>query len=211
MDHCCSKKSSELEIMRKNKQSKVLWFVLFINLAMFFLEIYFGFLSNSTALLSDSLDMLGDSLVYGFSIYVITKSNNWRVLASLSKAMIMFIFGLIVLSKIIYQLIYPVVPNYETMSFIGLIALFANLVCFYMLYKFKNQDTNMKSTWLCSRNDIIANISVLISAFIVSLTKSAIPDIIVGLGITILFLSSSFHILKLSIKDLKENKMLSPT
>jgi cation diffusion facilitator family transporter len=206
MDHCCSKKASELEAMKQKKQAKVLWAVLVINLVMFFIEMYFGLISRSTALMSDGLDMLGDAFVYGFSIFVIARSLKWKTTAALSKALIMCAFGLIVLGKIIYQLLNPAVPVHETMGMIGGLALAANATCFFLLYKFRSQDTNMTSTWLCSRNDIIANIGVLIAAWAVGLTNTIWPDVIVGLIITAIFLSSSFHVLKLALKDLKQEK-----
>ena len=115
----------------------------------------------------------------------------------------MCLFGLFVLGKIIYQLLNPAVPVHQTMELVGGIALAANVTCFFLLYKFRNHDTNMTSTWLCSRNDIIANISVLIAAWAVSRTNSFYPDVIVGLVITGIFLSSSFHVVKLALNDLK--------
>lgn len=206
MEHCCSKKTSELETMKQKNQSKVLWMVLIINLIMFFIEMYYGFISQSTVLMSDSLDMLGDFFVYGFSIFVITRSLKWKTIAALSKTLIMFIFGFFVLGKIIYQLLNPAVPIYETIGIVGGLALVANTTCFLFLYKFRSQDINMTSTWLCSRNDIIANIGVLIVAWLVSITNSIYPDIIVGLIITGVFLSSSFHILKLALIELKQKE-----
>lgn len=209
MEHCCSKKASELEAMKQKKQAKVLWAVLIINAVMFFIEMYSGFTSRSTALMSDGLDMLGDAFVYGFSIFVIARSLKWKTTAALSKALIMCGFGLIVLGKIIYQLLNPSIPIHQTMGIIGGLALAANTTCFFLLYKFRSQDTNMTSTWLCSRNDIIANIGVLIAAWSVSLTHSIYPDIIVGLIITAIFLSSSVHVLKLALNDLKQKEKVT--
>lgn len=209
MDHCCSKKASELEKMKQKKQAKVLWAVLVINAIMFFIEMYSGYISRSTALMSDGLDMLGDAFVYGFSIFVIARSLKWRTTAALSKALVMCGFGLIVLGKIFYQLINPSIPVHETMGLIGGLALAANTSCFFLLYKFRSQDTNMTSTWLCSRNDIIANIGVLIAAWAVGITHTIYPDIIIGLIITGLFLSSSCHVLKLAINDLKNKESVT--
>ncbi|MFN4150918.1 MAG: cation transporter [Candidatus Sericytochromatia bacterium] len=209
MDHCCSKKASELEKMKQEKQSKVLWIVLIINLIMFFIEMYYGIISKSTSLMSDSLDMLGDSFVYGFSIFVITRSIKWKTIASLSKSFIMFTFGILVISKIVYQIINPEIPIHQTMTIVGVLALIANIICFLMLYKFRSHDTNMTSTWLCSRNDIITNIGILIVAWIVSITNSIWPDIIFSIIVTCLFLSSSLHILKLSLKDLKQERIVT--
>lgn len=204
MGNCCQNKSCELEAMRKKEQTKILYFVLAINMVMFFVEIYYGISSKSSSLLSDSLDMLGDSLVYGFSIFVINKDIIWRAKASLLKAFIMLFFGLSVLAKIVYQVINPEVPVYQTMGSIGLLALIANLACFFVLYKYRNGEVNMKSTWLCSRNDIIANVGILLAAYLVSLTQKIYPDILIGLVITALFLSSSFSVLKMSFAEMKK-------
>jgi len=159
--------------------------------------------------MSDGLDMLGDAFVYGFSIFVIARSLKWKTTAALSKAIIMCGFGFIVLGKIIYQLLNPSIPVHQTMGIIGCLALAANTTCFFLLYKFRSQDINMTSTWLCSRNDIIANIGVLIAAWAVSMTNSIYPDIIVGIIITAIFLSSSFHVLKMALNDLKHREKIT--
>ena len=129
MEHCCSKKSAELEII-KQKQSKILYIVMLLNLAMFFIEMYSGLKANSTSILSDSLDMLGDFLVYAFSLYVIDKNTSWKISASLTKALIMSFFGIFVFGKIIYQVLNPIIPIYQTMGIIGGLALLTNIVCY---------------------------------------------------------------------------------
>lgn len=190
--------------MLKGRQRSVLIKVLLINLFMFVVEITAGLLADSTALLADSLDMLGDSLVYGFSIYVIAREAKWQAVSALIKGMIMLAFGLFVFSEALYKIIHPVVPVAETMGIIGIMALVANAVCLMLLNQHRDDDINMYSVWLCSRNDIIANVSVLIAGALVWTLNSGWPDIIVGLGIAGLFIRSAIHVLTASVKQMRK-------
>lgn len=190
---CCESKASELESLRI-KQGSVLRWVLAINAAMFVIEISFGWISRSSALMADSLDMFGDAAVYAFSLYALNRGSLWRARAGLSKGLIMAMFGLIVLVQTIYRIVIGSVPEAETMGIIGGLALGANLVCLVLLYRHRGDDINMRSTWLCSRNDIIANVGVIGASVLVAFTHSALPDIIVGLIIGTLFLKSAFSV-----------------
>lgn len=203
MDNCCHDKSSELEELR-DQQSKTLWIVLAINGAMFCLELFIGLLAGSVALQADSLDMLSDTLVYGFSLYAIGKSNRWRAGSALLKGSIMAIFGIGVLFQSGYKFFTGGVPESNFMFIMSIIALIANASCLLLLSKHKTDDLNMHSTWVCSRNDIIANTSVFIAAALVAVTHSKLPDLIVGLLITIIFLKSAISILKASIIELRQ-------
>ena len=191
---------------KQAQQNKTLKIALCINILMFVIEFRAGLLVSSTALLADSLDMLGDSLIYGFSIYVISQSNYHKAISALMKGCIMAIFGLFVLGQAINKIINPVVPNYETIGLIGIIALLANIICFILLCKHRKDDVNMRSVWLCSRNDIIANLSVILSAIGVAITGTQWPDLLAGMGIASLFLFSSFFILKDAISNLAESE-----
>lgn len=202
MKSCCEAKSTELDQLR-TKQKNVLLIVLVINALMFFVEFTFGVLSKSTALLADSLDMLGDATVYAFSLYVINRSMKWKASAALLKGVIITIFGLYVFGEAIMKAVSDVVPVAKTMGIIGFVALAANSTCLFLLLKHRDDDINMKSTWICSRNDIIANSGVLIAAFCVSYFESKWPDIGIGLIIAFVFLKSAFHILKDSIVEFK--------
>jgi cation diffusion facilitator family transporter len=203
MKSCCENKSSELVALRE-KQKNVLVIVLIINTLMFFIEFIFGYLSSSTALIADSLDMLGDATVYAFSLYVINKSIKWKATAALLKGIIITIFGLYVLAEAISKMMSDIVPIAETMGIVGVIALIANSSCLILLLKHRDDDINMKSTWICSRNDIIANTGVLAAALLVSLLNSKWPDVIVGMSIAFVFLKSSFSILRESYGELKD-------
>lgn len=192
---CCEAKVCELEILR-NKQGSVLKWVLLINAVMFVVEFAYGLLSHSSALMADSLDMLGDAAVYGFSLYALNRGARWRARAGLSKGIVMALLGVGVLAQTLYRLSMGALPMAETMGAVGLLALTANSVCLLLLYKHRSDDINMKSTWICSRNDIISNVSVIGASFIVTTTGSGIPDWIVGFIIAGLFLKSSVSVIR---------------
>ncbi len=198
MDSCCEDKACELEELRK-QQSNVLWVVFAINAVMFVLEFSIGFIAGSVALLADSLDMLGDTLVYGFSLFVITRSETWKVYAALLKGCIMLIFGLGVLGQAAYKFFMNGIPDAQIMGIISLVALAANTTCLFLLMSRRNDDLNMRSTWLCSRNDIVANTGAFIAAVGVYLTVSRWPDLIIGLIITIIFIKSAWYVLREAI------------
>ena len=195
MASCCEDKSCEIDALRE-KHSRVLKIVLVINAVMFLVESTTGWLANSTSLMADALDMLGDALVYGMSLYVLTKSQQQQAKVALAKGGFMLLFGLFVLGDAAYKIFHPIIPNVQTMGVIGAIALIANLICFFLLYTHKEDNLNMSSTWLCSRNDLFANVGVLIAAGVSYLFISMWPDIVMGTAIAILFLKSSWHVIK---------------
>lgn len=199
MASCCEDKSCEITALRAS-HARVLWIVLAINAVMFAVEGTAGLLAHSTALLADALDMLGDALVYGFSLFVLDRSARWQAGASLAKGAFMLAFGIGVLAEAVHKAFVPVMPNVETMGVIGTLALLANLVCFTLLYRHRADNLNMSSTWLCSRNDLIANAGVLMAAAASFLLVSRWPDILVGSLIAGLFLHSAIDVLRRSLK-----------
>lgn len=202
MSDCCNDKACELEALR-NRQSSTLKIVLGINAVMFAVELTAGLIAGSVSLLADSLDMLGDALVYGFSIYVVARGARWKAIGALFKGGIMAIFGLFVLAQAIYKMLFPQVPVFEMIGAIGLLALAANSLCLALLWRHRADDINMHSVWLCSRNDIVANISVLFAAAGVWLTRSGWPDILVGLTLATLFLLSASAVVRRAAFELK--------
>lgn len=202
MAGCCNDKACELEALRA-RQSSTLKIVLGINAVMFLVELAAGLLSGSVSLVADSLDMLGDALVYGFSIYVIARGARMKAKAALFKGGIMAVFGLFVLGQAVYKIVFPQVPVFEAIGVIGLLALAANGLCFALLWRHRADDINMSSVWLCSRNDIIANVSVLFAAAGVWLTHSGWPDILVGLALAALFLRSALFVLREAVTALR--------
>jgi cation diffusion facilitator family transporter len=201
MDECCEAKGNDLAVLRQ-RQWRVLASVLVINLAMFFIEFGAGLISGSTALLADSLDMLGDSLVYGFSLFVLHRSDTWRARAALGKGLLMAVFGVGVLLEGFWRFSAGVSPVAPIMAAVGLVALCANGVCFALLWRHRGDDINLRSTWLCSRNDLVANSAVLVAAAAVAGSGSAWPDLIVGAGIAVLFLRTASSVLRESVAAL---------
>ena len=205
MADCCNDKSCEIEALRV-RQSSTLKIVLAINAVMFLVELTAGLISGSVSLVADSLDMLGDALVYGFSLYVVARSEKLKAIAALFKGGIMAMLGLFVLGQAIYKILFPHVPAYEAIGVIGLLALAANSLCFFLLWRHRSDEINMSSVWLCSRNDVIANVSVLFAAAGVWYTHSGWPDILVGLALAILFLRSAIFVLRGAVTAVKEIK-----
>jgi cation diffusion facilitator family transporter len=203
MANCCEEKSCEIVALRES-HGRVLWIVLAINAVMFVVEGAAGLVAQSTALLADALDMLGDALVYGFSLFVLARSSRWQATAAAVKGGFMLAFGLGVLGEAIYKMFNPVLPSAVTMGVVGAIALAANVVCFLLLYRHRGDNLNMSSTWLCSRNDLIANIGVLVAAGATYLIASRWPDIIVGCVIAALFLRSAYSVLRDAIRALRQ-------
>ena len=201
MEQCCEAKASELAALRL-RQGRVLATVLAVNVVMFGVEFGAGLLAGSTALLADSLDMLGDSLVYGFSLFVLHRSLAWRARAALAKGLIMAAFGIGVLAEVALRVRAGVPPLVPTMAAIGTLALFANTFCFSLLWRHRADDINLRSTWLCSRNDLIANGAVLVAAALVAWSGSLWPDLVVGAGIAVLFLRTAGSVLRESITEL---------
>lgn len=193
MDDCCDSKGSELAKLRE-KQSRVLYIVLAINAVMFVVEFTAGWVVNSTALLGDSLDMFGDTLVYAISLFVLHRGTRARAGAALFKSGFLLLFSILIIGEAIRKSFLGVVPEAGWMGLIGLVALAANLSCLALLYSHRSDDINMSSTWLCSRNDVIANLSVLGAAGLVMLTQSQWPDLIVGVALALLYLHSSVQV-----------------
>jgi Co/Zn/Cd efflux system component len=209
MDDCCIDKTRAIDRLRE-RQAAALRLVLLMNAGMFVVELVFGLLAGSVALLADSLDMLGDAVVYGFSLYVVARGPLWKARAAVAKAAVMGLFGAFVFGQLVYKLVYPQLPTFETMGAVGALALAANGVCFAMLWRHRAEDINMRSVWLCSRNDLIANVSVLLAAWAVWITLSPWPDIAVGALICALFLRSAFLVAREARAELRLNHAQPP-
>jgi Co/Zn/Cd efflux system component len=172
---------------------------LWINIAMFVLEFGAGVVADSTALLADSVDMLGDAIVYGFSLYVIGRGRAWQARSALLKGGVMAAFGVGVLIEVAAKLARGITPSAEIMGSVGLLALVANGAVLLFLWRRRADDLNMRSVWLCSRNDVIANAAVLLAALGVAMTGSPWPDIAVGVGIAGLFITSAVGVVRAAL------------
>ena len=178
------------------EQRRVLHIVLWINAAMFLTESIAGLLANSTALLADSVDMLGDAIVYGFSLYVIGRGVVWQARAAQLKGIVMAAFAVGVLVQVGAKIAQGLVPTVEVMSAVGVLALAANLVCLGLLWRRRADDINMRSAWICSRNDVIGNTAVLAAAGATAVTGSPWPDIVIGLLVASVFARSAVQVLR---------------
>jgi Co/Zn/Cd efflux system component len=174
---------------------RILWVVIAINAIMFIVEMSAGKLAGSQALQADALDFLGDSLTYGLSLAVIGMSLKARSMAALLKGVSLLLMGLWVFGSTVYQVLILGVPEAQIMGVIGLLALAANLASVFLLMRYKDGDANVRSVWLCSRNDAIGNVAVMIASVAVWFTMSAWPDLIVAAIMAGLFLRSAQLIL----------------
>jgi cation diffusion facilitator family transporter len=190
MDECCQIRPVHA------RQRRVLQVVLWINLGMFLAELGAGLVAHSTALVADSADMLGDAIVYGFSLYVVARAPVWQARAALLKGVIMAAFALGIAIEVATKLVRGLTPEAAIMWVVALAALLANAAVLGLLWRHRTDDINMRSAWLCSRNDVIANGGVVLAALGVGLTGSAWPDILVGLGIAALFATSAVGVIR---------------
>jgi len=174
----------------------VLWTVIGINGAMFLTEMTAGQLAGSQALKADALDFLADTVTYGLSLAVIGASLQTRATAALFKGLSLSVMAFRVLGSTIYHTIILGLPSAEVMGGIAVLALTANLASVLMLMRYKDGDANVRSVWLCSRNDAIGNVVVMIAALGVWSTSTAWPDLVVAALMAGIFLSSSVQILR---------------
>lgn len=173
---------------------KALWIALSINLAMFVVEIISGLRSGSVSLLADAIDFAGDAANYGITLVVLSMGLLWRSRAALIKGLSMIAFGVFVLARAGWAVYAGVVPEPLTMGLIGALALLANVSVALMLYAFREGDSNMRSVWLCSRNDALGNIAVMLAAAGVFGTGAGWPDLVVALIMAGLAVSAGFSV-----------------
>ncbi|WP_020558873.1 cation transporter [Thiofilum flexile] len=200
----CDHHDCSTEAVPDERYRKVLWVALIINALMFGVEIIYGLKANSSALLADSLDFLGDAANYGISLWVLGMATLVRARASLIKASTMALFGVWVLGDALWGLMNNSVPEATTMGVVGVLALIANVTVAVMLYAWREGDSNMRSVWLCSRNDAIGNIAVMLAALGVLGTQSGLPDFMVAVVMASLALSASYQIIKQARSELAQ-------
>lgn len=206
MSDCCGDKECAIEALNA-RQSATLKIVLAINAVMFVVELGSGLLARSTALLSDSLDNLGDALTYGLSLYVVSRGARSKARVALFKSGLIMAAGLFVLGQVIYGVLNPGVPVFETMGVVSLLALAANATCLALLWKHRAEDVNMSSVWECSRNDIASNIAVFAAAGAVWVTHSGWPDLAVGFALACLLLRSAIGVSTSAFRELRASEL----
>lgn len=202
--HCCDHCDDPPRLKRQGYR-RLLWIALAINGLMFIVEVLSGLRGGSVSLLADSLDFLGDAANYGISLAVLGLSLGARARASRLKAASMLAFGVWVLSLAAWHLVSGQVPNAPTMGIVGTCALVANGAVAALLFRFRDGDSNMRSVWLCTRNDVLGNIAVLFAALGVFGTGSAWPDLAVAAVMSTLALTSAAHIYRQSRVELRDH------
>ena len=185
---------------------KILWVALLINLAKFAIEIGAGLKSGSTLLLADAIDFFGDAANYGVSLAVLSAGVVLRARAALLKGACMMAFGVFVLARAAWMFNQGGTPEALTMGSVGLLALIANVAVAAMLYAYREGDANMRSVWLCSRNDAIGNIAVMLAALGVLGTGSAWPDLLVASGMAVLALMGGWSVIKQALSEITDAK-----
>lgn len=182
---------------------RVLWIALAINAGMFAFEIVAGVAAHSAALKADALDFLGDAANYAISLGVAGLALQWRARAASLKGASLFLLGLWVLGSTVWMALADTLPQAETMGFIGVAALLANLACAVMLWRHRDGDANRRSVWICSRNDAVGNIAVVAAAAGVFGTGTAWPDIAVAVILAGLGVSGGWQIIRQARAELR--------
>ena len=189
----------ELFVDDNNKlQSKLLWTVLWINLAFFIIEITTGYISKSMGLVADSLDMLADSFVYGLSLWAVGSTMLRKKKVARLSGYFQIALAVLGIVEIIRRFLNSeTLPDYHIMITVSIFALIANAVCLYLLQKSKSTEAHMKASMIFTSNDIIINIGVILAGVLVLLTQSKYPDLIVGIFVFLIVIKGAFRILKL--------------
>jgi Co/Zn/Cd efflux system component len=202
MADCCEDKSCAIDEFRV-RQSGTLKVVFGINAVMFVVVFAAGLYASSTALLADSLDNLGDALTYAISLWAVGQSARTKGQVALLKGTFILGAAIFVIGQVIFKFLHPSAPVFEAMGLIGTVALAANGTCLTLLWKHRADDVNMSSVWECSRNDIAANIAVLLAAVLVWMTGSGWPDMVIGALLALLFFRSAVRVFRAAFKAIR--------
>jgi len=204
--HCCDHDPKPSAAQANSpRYRRILWVALAVNLAMFGIEIGAGLQSGSVSLLADAIDFFGDAANYGVSLAVLSMGLVWRARAALLKAASMLGFGVFVLARAFWVATQGGAPEALTMGAIGLLALIANVGVAALLYAYREGDANMRSVWLCSRNDAIGNVAVMLAALGVFGTGSAWPDLAVAAAMAALAITGAYSVFRQARKELRRD------
>src|SRR5215510_3919003 len=182
---------------------RVLWIALFLNAGMFAVEIGAGLAAGSASLQADALDFLGDAANYAISLFVVGMALRYRASAALAKAATMGAFGLWVIATVVWHALQGTLPSAFTMSAIGVAALVANAASFALLWAYREGDASMRSAWICTRNDVLGNLAVLLAAAGVFGTGTGWPDLIVAAIMAGLALQGAWIVARQSLGELR--------
>jgi Co/Zn/Cd efflux system component len=202
MSDCCSGSCGSSEPPVDPRYRRILWIALFINAAMFCVELFGGLRADSVSLLADAVDFFGDAANYALSLFVLGMAAVWRPRAALTKGALMGTFGVFVLAKAAWSIAAGTAPEPEIMGVIGFIALATNGTVALLLYTFRDGDANMRSVWLCSRNDAIGNVAVMLAGLGVFGTGTNWPDLAVAAVMAILGLTTARTVIAHALREL---------
>ena len=188
---------------------RVLWWALLINATLFFVELAGALGSGSVSLLADAIDFAGDSLNYGLSLMALSMGLVWRSRVAWLKGATMLAWGLAVMARAGWMAWAGTLPRAETMGAIAVLAFAANLGVAFLLYAYRDGDANMRSVWLCTRNDAISNVAVMLAAAGVFATGTAWPDLAVAVGMAILAISAGREVLQRAGRELRRPEPLT--
>ncbi len=204
MSGCCEEKVFD-GLSPAYKRALII--VIAINATMIVIEMWAGMASGSQALKADALDFAGDAATYGLSLAVIGASIRTRAMASLIKSGSLALIAITVLGMTALRFAEGVPPEAQTMSLVALLALGANVASVIILLKWRDGDSNVRSVWLCSRNDAIGNVAVIVAGLLVAATASALPDLLVAIMLAGLFLRSSIAIARQAMSELRSERL----
>jgi Co/Zn/Cd efflux system component len=204
-DCCCTPPPRELDPHRGNKAyRRVLWVVLGINAAMFMVEIGAGVAAGSVSLQADALDFLGDAANYAVSLLVVGMALRYRATAALAKGATMVAFGLWVVGAVVWHAVQGTLPSAVAMGAVGFAALAANAASFGLLWASRGGDANMRSAWICTRNDVLGNLAVLLAAAGVFGTGTAWPDIIIAVLMAGFALQGAATVIRQALGEMRQ-------
>ncbi|KQV90707.1 cation transporter [Massilia sp. Root351] len=203
MSSCCGGACASSKPPIDPRYRRILWVALFINAAMFGVELLGGLRAESVSLLADAVDFFGDAANYALSLFVLGMAAAWRARAALAKGVMMGGYGVFVLGKAGWSLAAGTAPEPATMGLIGVIALLANGTVALLLYAFRDGDANMRSVWLCSRNDAIGNVAVMLAALGVFGSGASWPDLAVAAVMAVLGLTAARTVIVQARRELR--------
>jgi Co/Zn/Cd efflux system component len=208
MDECCAPPPLNLGGSKKqDAYRRVLWAALAINAAMFAVEVIAGLAAGSAALQADALDFLGDAANYAISLFVVGMALRYRASAALAKGATMAAFGLWVIGTVVWHAWHGTLPSAFTMGTVGLAALLANAATFGLLWAYRHGDANMRSAWICTRNDVLGNLAVLLAALGVFGTGTGWPDTIVAAIMAALAMQGAALVIRQASAELQSGKL----
>jgi Co/Zn/Cd efflux system component len=208
-DHCCAPPPLKLDPKQGNAYRRVLWVALVINAAMFLVEMGAGLAAGSASLQADALDFFGDAANFAISLFVFGMALRYRATAAMVKGLTMGTFGLWIICTVIGHAMHGTLPSAATMGVVGVTALVANGVSFTLLWSYRQGDANMRSAWICTRNDVLGNLAVLLAALGVFGTGTGWPDVIVAAIMASLALQGAAAVARQALSELRHARTVA--